>query len=107
VGAALHHRWGVWPVRVRDRTVVTRCDPPCRLDLHARARPIAVVEVSIRLAETTDGTLVTLCETIVAGIAAHVPRVAAAIQRRRTRRSVDCLVQLTAARGQHDRHAAP
>ena len=107
VGAALHHRWGPWPVRIRDRTVVTRCDPPSRLDLDARARPIAVVEVSIRLADSEDGTLVALRETIVAGLAAHVPRVAAAIQRRRNRRSLDCLVRLTDARLRHDPRAAP
>jgi hypothetical protein len=107
VGTALHHRWGLWPMRVRDRTVVTHCDPPSRLDLDARARPIAVVEVSIRLCGTADGTLVTLRETIVAGVAAHVPRIAAAIQRRRNRRSLDCLVRLTAARARRNPRAVP
>lgn len=107
VGAALHHRWGLWPVRVRDRTVVTRCDRASRLDLDARARPIAVVEVSIRLSDTADGTLVTLRETIVGGIAAHAPRIARAIQRWRNRRSLDGLVRLTDAHVRRDRRAAP
>lgn len=98
VGATLHHRWGPWPVRVRDRTTVTASCPPHRLDLRVRVRRIAEVDVRIRLCEGAGGTRVVLAESIDRGLATAVPPLTRRVQRWRNRRSVAALLRLAATR---------
>jgi hypothetical protein len=96
VGAALHHRWGPWPVQMRDRSVVTGCEAPRRLDLDARVGPIAQVQVSIRLGEQAGRTRIVLRETVVRGWATRCPALTRRIQQWRNRRSLNALVALAA-----------
>jgi uncharacterized protein YndB with AHSA1/START domain len=63
VGSRFHHRVGVGPLKLNDHTEVLEVDPPHRLVMHARARPLGTAEVAMRLAERDGGTLVTMTET--------------------------------------------
>jgi uncharacterized protein YndB with AHSA1/START domain len=63
VGSRFHHRVGVGPLKLNDHTEVLEVDPPHRLVMHARARPLGTAEVAMRLTERDGGTLVTMTET--------------------------------------------
>ena len=63
VGSRFYHRVGVGPLKLNDHTEVLEVDPPHRLIMHARARPLGTAEVSMRLAERDGGTFVTMTET--------------------------------------------
>ena len=63
VGSRFHHRVGVGPLKLNDHTEVLEVDPPRRLVMHARARPLGTAEVSLQLAERDGGTFVTMTET--------------------------------------------
>lgn len=63
VGSRFHHRVGVGPFKVADHTEVIENDPPRKLVLHARARPVGTARVSMRLEAAGDGTWVTMEET--------------------------------------------
>ncbi len=63
VGSRFHHRVGVGPLKLNDHTEVLEVDPPHRLIMHARARPLGTAEVAMRLTERDGGTLVTMSET--------------------------------------------
>ena len=63
VGSRFYHRVGVGPLKLNDHTEVLEVDPPRRLIMHARARPLGTAEVSMRLAERDGGTFVTMTET--------------------------------------------
>jgi uncharacterized protein YndB with AHSA1/START domain len=63
VGSRFHHRVGVGPLKLNDHTEVLDVDPPHRLVMHARARPLGTAEVSMQLTERDGGTLVTMTET--------------------------------------------
>jgi uncharacterized protein YndB with AHSA1/START domain len=59
VGSRFHHRVGVGPLKVNDHTEVLGVDPPHRLVMLARARPLGTAEVLMRLTERDGGTVVT------------------------------------------------
>jgi uncharacterized protein YndB with AHSA1/START domain len=59
VGSLFHHRVGVGPLKVNDHTEVLGVDPPHRLVMLARARPLGTAEVLMRLTERDGGTVVT------------------------------------------------
>lgn len=64
-GSRFHHRVGVaGPLTVADNTEVKEVDPPRRLVLEARARPIGRASVTFRLSEDVrpDGRQVTRIE---------------------------------------------
>ncbi len=61
-GARFHHRVGVGPFTVNDHTEVLEADPPHRLVLRARARPLGTAKVEIVLAARDGGTHVTMKE---------------------------------------------
>jgi uncharacterized protein YndB with AHSA1/START domain len=63
VGSRFHHTVGVWPLRVKDNTKVIGVEPPVRLKLHARARPLGTACVELVLAPDAEGTRVTMNET--------------------------------------------
>lgn len=58
----LHHRVGVGPLSLRDRTCVLECEPPRRIVLDAAARPFGRARVEIVLEADGDGTRVHLFE---------------------------------------------
>ncbi len=62
VGSRFYHRVGVGPLKLNDHTEVLEVDPPHRLIMHARARPLGTAEVSMQLAERDGGTFVTMTE---------------------------------------------
>jgi uncharacterized protein YndB with AHSA1/START domain len=70
LGSTLHHSQ---QLVLRDTTQVKLVDPPRRLLLEARARPLAVAEVDIRLEPEGDGTRLVLREIATGAIAGAFP----------------------------------
>jgi uncharacterized protein YndB with AHSA1/START domain len=70
VGAVLHHTQA-W--LLRDTTSVIASEPPARLVLEARARPLAVARVDIRLEPEDGGTRIVLDERPTGGLAGALP----------------------------------
>lgn len=62
VGSRFHHRVGVGPFTVPDHTEALECEPPHRLVLRARARPLGTARVELILTPSGGGTLVTMRE---------------------------------------------
>lgn len=62
VGSRFHHRVGLGPLTVNDHTEVLRVDPPHRLVLRARARPLGTATVELVLEPHDGGTRVTMIE---------------------------------------------
>jgi uncharacterized protein YndB with AHSA1/START domain len=63
VGSRFHHRVGFGLLKLNDHTEVIELDPPNRLVLHARTRPLATAEITLLLTGRGDGTEVTMIET--------------------------------------------
>jgi uncharacterized protein YndB with AHSA1/START domain len=98
VGARLYHRFGRWPLRSRDHTTVLECDPPRRILLAAAARPWALVRAEVTIVAETGGTRITLCERVIGGLGARLPRLTRPVQWARNRRSLRLLVELAEGR---------
>jgi uncharacterized protein YndB with AHSA1/START domain len=62
VGTRFHHRIGFGLLGVNDHTEVLDVEPPHRLVLHARARPLATAEITMLLTKRDGGTTVTMIE---------------------------------------------
>ena len=62
-GARFHHRVGSGPLKVRDHTEVLESDPPHRLVLRARARPLGTARVEVVVVRDGEGSRVSLVET--------------------------------------------
>jgi uncharacterized protein YndB with AHSA1/START domain len=63
VGSRFHHRVGVGPLKVSDHTEILESDPPRRLVLHAKARPLfGTARIELDLERRGGGTLVTMVE---------------------------------------------
>jgi NAD(P)-dependent dehydrogenase (short-subunit alcohol dehydrogenase family)/uncharacterized protein YndB with AHSA1/START domain len=56
VGSRFHHTVGTWPVNLKDHTEVIEFDPPNRIVLRAKARPLGTATIAIDLRESADGT---------------------------------------------------
>ncbi|MGI8412439.1 MAG: SRPBCC family protein [Solirubrobacteraceae bacterium] len=63
IGSRFHHRVGVGPFKVNDHTEVVEVDPPSKLVMHARARPLGTALVAMHLELRQGGTHVTMNET--------------------------------------------
>jgi uncharacterized protein YndB with AHSA1/START domain len=61
-GSKLHHRVGVGPFTLNDNTEVLEADPPRRLVLQARARPLGSARVMLDIVEHDGGSRVTMEE---------------------------------------------
>lgn len=61
-GSRFHHRVGIGPLTVDDHTQIEEIDPPRRLKLRTRARPIGTAMVTLELKPAGDGTRVTMIE---------------------------------------------
>lgn len=66
-GSAFHHRVGVWPVHVDDRTEVVAVEPDRRLELLAKARPAGEARVVFDLTDEGHRCRVALHERPVRG----------------------------------------
>jgi NAD(P)-dependent dehydrogenase (short-subunit alcohol dehydrogenase family)/uncharacterized protein YndB with AHSA1/START domain len=62
VGSRFHHKVGSWPVGVKDYTEVTEIDPPNRIVLKAKARPLGTATIKLDLRESAGGTEVRMEE---------------------------------------------
>src|SRR5215213_2454588 len=62
VGSRFHHKVGSWPVGVKDYTEVTEIDPPNRIVLKAKARPLGTATIELQLRESAGGTEVRMEE---------------------------------------------
>jgi NAD(P)-dependent dehydrogenase (short-subunit alcohol dehydrogenase family)/uncharacterized protein YndB with AHSA1/START domain len=63
VGSRFHHKVGPGPVNIRDHTEVVELDPPRRLALQAKARPLGTATIELELEASEDGTVVLMEET--------------------------------------------
>jgi len=69
--SSLHHTSGLGPLHLKDNTKVVESEPPRRLVLEARGRPIGIARVEIRLEPKGSATLVTMVEHPVRPTAAN------------------------------------
>jgi NAD(P)-dependent dehydrogenase (short-subunit alcohol dehydrogenase family)/uncharacterized protein YndB with AHSA1/START domain len=56
VGSRFHHKVGSWPVGLKDHTEVIEVDPPHRIVLKAKARPLGTATIALDLRESAGGT---------------------------------------------------
>jgi len=68
-GSSFHHQQGVGPVHLTDTTTVTAVEPPSRIEMEARVRPVVVAQVALTIAPAAGGSLVRMEETIAGGMA--------------------------------------
>jgi NAD(P)-dependent dehydrogenase (short-subunit alcohol dehydrogenase family)/uncharacterized protein YndB with AHSA1/START domain len=62
VGSRFHHKVGTWPLSLKDHTEVVEVDPPRRIVLKAKARPLGTATIEIDLVESAGGTELTMEE---------------------------------------------
>lgn len=56
VGSRFHHKVGTWPLGLKDHTEVVEVEPPRRLVLKAKARPLGTATIELDLQESAGGT---------------------------------------------------
>jgi NAD(P)-dependent dehydrogenase (short-subunit alcohol dehydrogenase family)/uncharacterized protein YndB with AHSA1/START domain len=56
VGSRFHHKVGSWPVGLKDHTEVMEVEPPHRIVLKAKARPLGTATIAIDLEKSAGGT---------------------------------------------------
>lgn len=61
-GSKFHHTIGVGPLTVSDHTESLEADPPRRLQMRAKARPLGTARVTMELEPRDGGTLVRMTE---------------------------------------------
>src|SRR4051794_20598446 len=71
-GSLFHHRVGWGPLKVSDYTRVEEVDPPHRLKLRAKARPLGTAMVTLELRPEGTGTRVAMIEAPAAPLTALV-----------------------------------
>ncbi len=74
VGATFQHAQGTRLLKLRDTTSVLASEPPRRLLLEARARPLVVAHVELIVEPAGGGTRVVMREATVGGAARLLPR---------------------------------
>ena len=62
VGTKLHHTIGVGPLTLSDHTEVLEAEPPRRLKLRAKGRPLGTASVELVLEAVDGGTHVSIIE---------------------------------------------
>ena len=67
-GATFHHTQFVPRIGLKDTTTVLESDPPNRILLCVRARPLVVAEVELTIRANGSGTRVTMVERPVGGV---------------------------------------
>ena len=64
-GSTLDHTSGFGPLELKDNTKVLESEPPHRLVLEARGRPLGIARIEITLERKDSATLVTIIENAV------------------------------------------
>ena len=72
-GSTLVHRSGIPPVTLRDTTSVISANRPGRMKLEARVRPLVVATVDLTIQPHADGSMVSMEERVVGGLARYAP----------------------------------
>jgi uncharacterized protein YndB with AHSA1/START domain len=72
VGATFRHSQGRWPLVISDTTTVLASEPPGRLELEARVRPLLVAHVTLTIAPEPGGCRVRMEEAHTGGVLAPV-----------------------------------
>jgi uncharacterized protein YndB with AHSA1/START domain len=62
VGSRFHHTVGVGPLKLRDHTEVLEVEPPRRLVLKAKARPLGTARVELEIRRAGAGAGITMVE---------------------------------------------
>lgn len=73
-GSRLQHSIGVWPVVLDDETVVETWDPPRRMVLEAKTRPVGTERVTIEVKPRGAGCVVRMEEHPITGPARLIPK---------------------------------
>jgi hypothetical protein len=66
-GTAFHHSVGAGPAKLDDATTVVELDPPRRLVLRGRARPLGTMAIALDVRRAEHGTEITITERPAAG----------------------------------------
>jgi uncharacterized protein YndB with AHSA1/START domain len=74
-GSRFEHTQGSWPVIVHDETESAVSDPPRRLELIVKARPVLVARVVVDLQPSGTGTRIAMEEEPMSGFLAPFVRV--------------------------------
>jgi len=61
-GTRFHHKVGFGPLKIADHTLVEESEPPRRLKLRTRARPLGTALVTLDLVPHPEGTRVLMVE---------------------------------------------
>ncbi|HVE68819.1 MAG TPA: SRPBCC domain-containing protein [Solirubrobacteraceae bacterium] len=61
-GSRFHHSQGIWPITLNDHSVVLDVEPPRRLVLKVKIRPLGTARVEFVLRPRAGGTHVTMIE---------------------------------------------
>src|SRR5689334_23319804 len=69
-GATFRHTQGVRPLVITDTTSVLRSDPPRRIELEARVRPLLIARVTVGVEPEGGGSHVTMEERATGGLLA-------------------------------------
>ncbi|MGK2939941.1 MAG: SRPBCC family protein [Solirubrobacteraceae bacterium] len=78
VGATFRHAQGVKPLRLHDTTSVVAADPPHRLQLEVRARPLFIGIVTLTFTPADGGTVISIDERATGGVTGALPGFATA-----------------------------
>ena len=62
IGSKFHHRVGVGPLTVADHTEVVDVNPPWRIELKARARPLGAADIVLQVEPSGSGSRLTMIE---------------------------------------------
>jgi len=73
-GTRFAHTQGKWPVIIKDETESAGGDPPRRLELIVKARPLLVARVILDLPPAGDGTRIDMEESPMSGLLAPLVR---------------------------------
>ena len=71
-GSRFHHTQGVRFLGLKDTTSVVDAEPPRRLVLEVRARPLLIAEVTLELTPNGSGTRATMSERPLSGLIARI-----------------------------------
>ena len=61
-GARFHHKVGLRPLALADHTEVVAAEPPHRLELKAKARPLGTADITLEMSPRAGGTEVLMVE---------------------------------------------
>lgn len=74
VGARLHHSFGVWPLLVDDETTLLEWEPPSRVVVEAKGRPMGQARVVITVEADGAASAVRIVEDVSRGPARLLPK---------------------------------